>query len=155
MPGWSVCHLTILINGSFIFIFVKWRNKKGKYISLMFHHACYHKIWLPNNKALFHRLSLYCYHHLLLQKISIPLLIPTWYTIFNINYIKLSSSTCFERHPLIFRSMILIVHVCSLWYSHSVKANYCFIVLGICYHFVKKETTMCGCIALCWTISVS
>ena len=51
--------------------------------------------------------------------------------------------------------MILIVHVCILWYSHSVKVNYCFIVLGICYHFVKKETTMCGCIALCWTISVS
>jgi len=50
---------------------------------------------------------------------------------------------------------MLIVHVCSLWYSHSVKVNYCFIVLGICYHFVKKETTMCGCIALCWTISVS
>jgi len=40
---------------------------------------------------------------------------------------------------------MLIVHVCSLWYSHSVKVNYCFIVLGICYHFVKKETTMCGC----------
>ena len=38
---------------------------------------------------------------------------------FYINYIKLSSSTCFERQPLIFRrSMILIVHVCSLWYSH-------------------------------------
>ena len=69
---------------------------------------------------------------------------------FYINYIKLSSSTCFERHPLLFRrSMMLIVHVCSLWYSHSVKVNYFFIVLGICYHFVKKETTMCGCIALC------
>ena len=50
----------------------------------------------------------------------IPLLIPTWYTIFI--YIKLSSSTCFERHPLIFRrSMMLIVHVCSLWYSHSLQ----------------------------------
>ena len=85
----------------------------------------------------------------------IPLLIPTWYTIFYINYIKLGSSTCFERHPLIFRrSMMLIVHVCSLWYSHSVKVNYCFTVLGICYHFVKKETTMCGCIALCWTITL-
>ena len=44
---------------------------------------------------------------------------------------------------------MLIVHVCSLWYSHSVKVNYCFIVLGTCYHFVKKETTMCGCIVLC------
>jgi len=54
----------------------------------------------------------------------IPLLIPTWYKIFYINYIKLSSSTCFECHPLIFRrSMMLIVHVCSLWYSHSVKVN--------------------------------
>ena len=41
---------------------------------------------------------------------------------FNINYIKLSSSTCFERHPLIFRrSMMLIVHVCSLWCSHSLQ----------------------------------
>ena len=41
---------------------------------------------------------------------------------FYINYIKLSSSTCFERHPLIFRgSMMLIVHVCSLWYSHSLQ----------------------------------
>ena len=48
---------------------------------------------------------------------------------------------------------MLIVHVCSLWYSYSVKVNYCFIVLGICDHFVKNETTMCGCIALCWTIS--
>ena len=63
---------------------------------------------------------------------------------FYINYIKLSSSTCFERHPPILRrSMMLIVHVCSLWYSHSVKVNYCFIVLGIryhgiCYHFVNK-----------------
>ena len=44
---------------------------------------------------------------------------------FYINYIKLSSSTCFERHPFIFRrSMMLIVHVCSLWYSHFVKVNY-------------------------------
>ena len=39
-----------------------------------------------------------------------------WYQLdtqfFYINYIKLSSSTCFERHPLIFRrSMMLIVHV--------------------------------------------
>ena len=85
-----------------------------------------------------------------------PLLIPIWYTIFYINYIKLSSSTCFERHPLILRrSIMLIVHVCSLWYSHSVKVNYCFIVLGVCYHFVKKETAMYVCIALCWTISVS
>jgi len=50
---------------------------------------------------------------------------------------------------------MLIIHVFSLWYSHSVKVNYCFIVLGISYHFDKKETTMCGCIALCWTISVS
>jgi len=48
--------------------------------------------------------------------------------------------------------MMLIVHVCSLWYSHSVKVNYCFIVLGICYHFAKNERAMCGCIALCWTI---
>ena len=54
---------------------------------------------------------------------ELPLLIPTWYTIFfYINYITLSSSTCFERHPLIFRrSMMLIVHVCSLWYSHSLQ----------------------------------
>ena len=83
-----------------------------------------------------------------------------WYQLdtqfFYINYIKLSSSTCFERHPLIFRrSMMLIVHVCSLWYSYSLKVNYCFIVLGICYHFVKKEKTMCRCIALCWPISAS
>ena len=43
-------------------------------------------------------------------------------TIFYINYIKLSSSTCFERHPLIFRrSMMLIVHVRSLWYSHFLQ----------------------------------
>ena len=36
-----------------------------------------------------------------------------------INYIKLSFSTCFERHPLIFRrSMMLNVHVCSLWYCN-------------------------------------
>ena len=41
---------------------------------------------------------------------------------FYINYIKLGSSTSFERHPLIFRrSMMLIVHVCSLWYSHSLQ----------------------------------
>jgi hypothetical protein len=52
----------------------------------------------------------------------LPLLIPTWYTIFYINYIKLSSYTCFERNPLIFRrSMMLIVHVCSLWCSHSLQ----------------------------------
>ena len=89
------------------------------------------------------------------KKGTIPLLIPTWYTNVYINYIKLNSSKYFERHPLIFRSsIILIVHVLSLGHSHSIKVNYCFIVLGICYHFVKKETTMCGCIALCWTISV-
>jgi hypothetical protein len=41
---------------------------------------------------------------------------------FYINYIKLSTSTCFERHPLIFRrSVMLIVHVCSHWYSHSLQ----------------------------------
>ena len=49
-----------------------------------------------------------------------------WYQLdtqfFYINYIKLGSSTCFEHHPLIFRrSMMLIAHVCCLWYSHSVK----------------------------------
>jgi len=48
-------------------MFVKRRNTKGKYITLMFHHACYHKIWLPNNKTIFHRLSPHWYHHLLLQ----------------------------------------------------------------------------------------
>ena len=43
-------------------------------------------------------------------------IIPTWYTIFYINYIELSSSTYFERHPLIFRrSMMLIVHVCRMY----------------------------------------
>jgi len=36
-----------------------------------------------------------------------------------INYIELNASACFERHPPILRrSMSLIVHVCSLWYSH-------------------------------------
>ena len=45
---------------------------------------------------------------------------------FYINYIKLSSSTCFERHPLIFRrSMMFIVHVCSLWYSHNENTRGC------------------------------
>jgi hypothetical protein len=34
---------------------------------------------------------------------------------------------------------MLIVHVCSLWYLASVKVSYCFIVLGICYHFVKRK----------------
>ena len=43
---------------------------------------------------------------------------------------------------------MLIVHVCRFWYSHYVKVNYCFIVRGICYHFVKKETTMCGYMTL-------
>jgi len=39
-----------------------------------------------------------------------------------INYIKLNASKCFERHPLIFRrSMSLIVHLCSLRYSHSLQ----------------------------------
>jgi len=39
-----------------------------------------------------------------------------------INYIKLNASTCFERHPPILRwSMSLIVHVCNLWYSHSLQ----------------------------------
>jgi len=67
--------------------------------------------------------------NLLNIKSVIPLLIPTWYTIFYINYIKLSSPTCFERHPLIFRrSMMLIVHVCkynirlynfTLWHTDS------------------------------------
>ena len=39
-----------------------------------------------------------------------------------INYIKLNSSTCFERHPPILRrSMSLIVPVRSLWYSHSLQ----------------------------------
>ena len=39
-----------------------------------------------------------------------------------INYIKLNASTCFEHHPLILRrSMSLIIHVCSLQYSHSLQ----------------------------------
>ena len=39
-----------------------------------------------------------------------------------INYIKLNASTCFERHPPILRrSVSLIVHVCSLWDSHSLQ----------------------------------
>jgi len=43
------------------------------------------------------------------------LLLPTWYTNFlfiHINYIKLNSSTCFERNPLIIRrSTTQIVHM--------------------------------------------
>jgi hypothetical protein len=59
---------------------------------------------------------------------------------FYINYIKLSSSTCFEHRPLIFRRLVMLtVHLCSHWYRPSVKVNYCFIVLGICYHFVKRK----------------
>ena len=59
---------------------------------------------------------------------------------FYINYIKLSSSTCFERHPLIFRrSMMLIVHVCSLWYSHSVKVNYCLLYNKAIIHFYRMR----------------
>ena len=55
--------------------------------------------------------------------------------IFYINYIKLSSSTCFERHPLIFRrSMMLIVHVCSLWYSHSLQVASCWLFLYDLYY---------------------
>ena len=39
-----------------------------------------------------------------------------------INYIKLNASTCFGRHPPILRrSVSLIIHVCSLWYSHSLQ----------------------------------
>jgi len=54
---------------------------------------------------------------------------------FYVNYIKLSSSTCFERHPLSFRrSIMLIVHVCSLWYSLQVA------VFCTC----KGETTIHG-----------
>jgi len=43
------------------------------------------------------------------------LLLPTWYTNFlfiHINYIKLNSSTCFERNPLVIRrSTMQIVHM--------------------------------------------
>ena len=42
------------------------------------------------------------------------LLLPTWYTNFlllHINYIKLNSSTCFERNPLIIRRSTQIVHM--------------------------------------------
>ena len=43
------------------------------------------------------------------------LLLPTWYTNFfyiHINYVKLNSSTCFERNPLIIRrSTTQIVHM--------------------------------------------
>ena len=42
------------------------------------------------------------------------LLWPTWYTNFlfiHTNYIKLNSSTCFERNPLIIRSTTQIVHM--------------------------------------------
>ena len=39
-----------------------------------------------------------------------------------INYIKLNAFTCFGRHPPILRrSMSLIVHLCSLWYSYSLQ----------------------------------
>ena len=51
------------------------------------------------------------------------LLLPTWYTNFlfiHINYIKLNSSTCFERNPLIIRkSTTQIVHMQPLVLSLS------------------------------------
>jgi len=51
-----------------------------------------------------------CVHHSITS-----LLLPTWYTNFlfiRINYIKLNSSKCFERNPLIIkRSTTQIVHV--------------------------------------------
>jgi len=38
------------------------------------------------------------------------------------SYIKLNASTFFGRHlPILRRSMSLVVHVCSLWYSHSLQ----------------------------------
>jgi len=77
--------------------------------------------WAPNNACKWQMGFNLAFKGLKLIEV-IPLLIPTWYTIFYINYIKLNSSTCFEHHPLIFRrSMMLIVHVCSLWYSHSLQ----------------------------------
>jgi hypothetical protein len=48
---------------------------------------------------------------------------------------------------------MLIVHVCSLWYPPSVKVNYCFIVLGICYHFVKRKP-LCVAVYHCVGLSV-
>jgi hypothetical protein len=44
----------------------------------------------------------------------IPLLIPTWYTIF-VDYIRLGFLTCFERHPLIFRRSV--IQWCKLYMS--------------------------------------
>jgi len=52
------------------------------------------------------------------------LLLPTWYTNFlfiHINYIKLNSSTCFERNPPIIRRLMQIVHMQPLVSSLSVS----------------------------------
>jgi len=55
-----------------------------------------------------------------------------------INYIKLNACTCFERHPIILRrSVSLIIHVCSLWYSHSLQVA----VLCACYGETHKTAT--------------
>jgi len=48
---------------------------------------------------------------------------------------------------------MLIVHVCSFWYSHSVKVNYCFIVLEIYYNFVKRKQ-LCVVVEHCVGLSV-
>ena len=69
---------------------------------------------------------------------TLPLLVPTWYTIFYINSTKLNASTCFEHHPPIFRrSMSLIIHVCSHWYSHSLQ------VVVLCTCWSESPFTKC------------
>jgi hypothetical protein len=50
-----------------------------------------------------------------------PLLFPTWCTILSILQ-TIYASTCFGRHPPIFRrSLLLIIQLCRLWCSHSLQ----------------------------------
>jgi hypothetical protein len=65
------------------------------------------KNWILKHNLQFFDIWLVVHHRLLL--------LPTWYTNFlfiHTNYIKLNSSTCFERNPLIIRrSATQIVHM--------------------------------------------
>ena len=85
-----------------------------------------HNIWAPF-PFLYNR-SCYFYDNLFKGKV----LLINQYLMYNsfissnlihnsyVNYIKLKASTCFGRHPPILRrSMSLILHVCSLWYSRG------------------------------------
>ena len=114
LVGFFCMNFTMMHGSTTHQVSIDLRASEGAKIDIVRHKHLPALAWIPTLCATLIHLQCIETNELQLQFCKwqpyIPLLIPTWYTIFYIYYIKLSSSTCFERHPPIFRrSMMLIV----------------------------------------------